>query len=54
MVAFLLATLTVLNRGRHVQNLAVAVLLPTAIYLLFDVWLNAAIPRGMIFERWIG
>lgn len=52
MIAFLLVTLAVLNRGRPVLNLAIAILLPTAIYLLFDVWLNAAIPRGMIFERW--
>jgi putative tricarboxylic transport membrane protein len=52
MIAFLLVTLTVLNRGRLIQNLAIAILLPTAIYFLFDVWLNASIPRGMIFERW--
>ena len=53
MAAFLLVTLTVLNRGRLIQNLAIAILLPTAIYFLFDVWLNAAIPQGMIFERWL-
>jgi hypothetical protein len=52
MIAFLLVTLTVLNRGRLIQNLAIAILLPTAIYFLFDVWLNASIPQGVIFERW--
>jgi putative tricarboxylic transport membrane protein len=52
MVAFLLVTLTFLNRGRPLQNVLIAVLLPTAIYFLFDVWLNAAIPRGVLLERW--
>jgi hypothetical protein len=53
MIAFMLATLTILNRGRAVQNAAIALMLPLAIYLLFDVWLNASIPRGVIFERWL-
>jgi hypothetical protein len=46
----MLATLAVLNRGRWLQNVAIAVLLPAAIYLLFEVWLNAAIPRGALAE----
>jgi putative tricarboxylic transport membrane protein len=50
MFAFMLATLAVLNRGRWLQNIAIAVLLPAAIYLLFEVWLNAAIPRGALAE----
>ena len=54
MIAFMLATLMILNRGRPVQNLAIALILPTAVYLLFNVWLNAAVPRGMLFERWLG
>jgi putative tricarboxylic transport membrane protein len=52
MVAFLLVTLSVLNRGRHLQNVAIALVMPTAVYLLFDVWLNAAVPRGVLVERW--
>jgi hypothetical protein len=52
MIAFLLATLSVLNRGRHFLNVAIALVLPTAIHLLFDVWLNAAIPQGLLLERW--
>ena len=48
MVAFLLATLSVLNRGRHVQNVSIGVLLPVGIYYLFDVWLNASMPEGRL------
>ena len=54
MVAFMLATLMFLNRGRPVQNVALALVLPSAIYLLFDVWLNASVPRGILLERWLG
>jgi len=53
MFAFMLVTLMVLNRGRWLQNLAIALLLPLAIYLMFDVWLNAAIPRGSLLEAWL-
>lgn len=45
---FLLAALSLLNRGRIVQNLAVAVLLPLGVYFLFDVWLNASMPEGRL------
>ncbi len=48
MVIFLLATLSVLNRGHVVQNVAIAVLLPLGIYFLFDVWLNASMPEGRL------
>jgi hypothetical protein len=48
MVLFLLATLFILNRGRLVQNLAISLLLPAAVYLMFDVWLKASMPRGLI------
>ncbi|HJT62358.1 MAG TPA: tripartite tricarboxylate transporter TctB family protein [Burkholderiales bacterium] len=48
MMAFMAATLALLNRGRHLQNALVALVLPIAFYLLFRVWLNAAIPRGML------
>ena len=48
MVAYLLAALSLLNRGRVVQNVLVSVLLPVALYLLFDVWLNAAMPPGIV------
>jgi hypothetical protein len=46
MVAYLAASLWLLNRRRRLQNALVAALLPLAVYLLFRVWLNAALPRG--------
>lgn len=48
MIVFLLATLTLLNRGRIVQNLLVSLLLPIGVYLMFDVWLNASMPEGLV------
>ena len=48
MVVFMAAALHFLNRGRVVQNALIAVLLPLGVYLLFEVWLKAAMPRGMI------
>jgi hypothetical protein len=48
MVAFLLASLFLLNRGRLVQNLAIGVLVPVCVYLLFSVWLNARLPEGLL------
>ena len=46
MVVYLLATLSVLNRGRTLQNVAISLCLPLALFLLFDRWLNASIPHG--------
>jgi len=48
MVLFLGAALAYLNRGRPLQNAALALLLPIGVYLLFKVWLNAALPRGIL------
>jgi putative tricarboxylic transport membrane protein len=48
MVAFMAAALAFLNRGRRLQNVLLAVLLPLGFYLLFKVWLNAAMPRGIV------
>jgi hypothetical protein len=45
---FLLATLSFLNRGHLIRNLAVAVLLPIGLYLLFQVALNAGLPSGIL------
>lgn len=47
-IAFMLVALFVFNRGKPVTNVLVAVLLPIGLYLLFDTWLNAAMPTGMI------
>ena len=48
MIAFMGATLALLNRGRHLQNALLALVLPIGFYLLFKVWLNAAMPRGIL------
>lgn len=48
MVAFMAAALFTLNRGRALQNVLVALLLPLALYLIFRVWLNASLPRGLL------
>jgi hypothetical protein len=48
MVLFLFAALSLLNRGRLGQNLLVSLLLPGAIHLLFDVWLKASMPKGLL------
>ena len=48
MVAFMAAALAFLNRGRYLQNALIALLLPIGIYLLFRVWLNAAMPQGLL------
>jgi putative tricarboxylic transport membrane protein len=47
MFVFMLASLWYLNRGRPVMNIAIATILPVSVYMLFVVWLNAAMPRGM-------
>ena len=46
-VIFLLVALALLNRGRHVTNVAVSLLVPTGVYLLFDRLLNAGMPPGL-------
>ena len=48
MIVFMAAALWLFNRGRHVQNALVAILLPAAIYVVFSVWLRASMPRGML------
>jgi hypothetical protein len=48
MVLFLFVVLSLLNRGRLMQNLLISVLLPAGVHLLFDVWLKASMPKGLI------
>ncbi len=52
MIVYLLATLSVLNRGRTLQNLAISLCLPLALFLLFDRWLNASIPDDALGLPW--
>ena len=48
MVLFMAAALYCFNRGRPLQNALIALILPGTVYVLFRVWLNAAMPRGML------
>jgi putative tricarboxylic transport membrane protein len=52
MIAYMLVTLSVLNRGKLLQNAAVSIVLPVALFLMFDVWLNAAIPQDALGLPW--
>ena len=52
MVVYMLATLSALNRGRTVQNVAIGVGLPLALFLLFDRWLNASMPPDALGLPW--
>jgi hypothetical protein len=52
MVLYMLTTLSLLNRGRTLQNVAVSIGLPIALFLLFDVWLNASMPQGVLGLAW--
>lgn len=48
MALYLLASLSFLNPRRLVTNVSVSVGLAVGMYLLFDVWLNTATPRGVV------
>lgn len=48
MMAFMAAALWIFNRGRALQNALIAVLLPLGIYVVFEVWLKATMPRGLL------
>ena len=52
MAVYLLVVLSVLNPGRTLQNVAVSVCLPLALFLLFDHWLNASIPPDALGLPW--
>jgi hypothetical protein len=47
-VIFLGATLAFINRGHLVQNAILTVVIPSAIYLLFDRLLNANMPPALL------
>jgi len=48
MIVFMAVALGILNRGRLLQNALVAVLMPLGIYVVFEIWLHAAMPRGLL------
>jgi putative tricarboxylic transport membrane protein len=47
-VAFLVGLLWVTNQGRPVTNVAVGALLPAALYVLFEIGLDASLPPGVL------
>jgi hypothetical protein len=47
-VLFLGLTLMIINRGHHLQNAILTVVIPSAIYLLFDRVLNANMPPALL------
>lgn len=46
-VIYLALALWFLNRGKHLQNAVLSVMLPACIYLLFDKVLNASMPPAL-------
>lgn len=48
MIAFMAASLWVLNPRRHLQNALVSILLPAFIQVVFAVWLRASMPAGLL------
>ena len=48
MIAFMGASLWILNRGRPLQNALISVLLPVLLHVVFSVWLRASMPSGLL------
>jgi putative tricarboxylic transport membrane protein len=48
MILFVFAILFFFNRGKHLQNIVTSLVVPIVIFLLFEVWLNAGIPKGIL------
>ncbi len=47
-VLFLALLLTLVNRGHHLQNTLVSILVPVGLYLLFEVLLDSGLPPGLV------
>jgi hypothetical protein len=45
---FMFGLSRLLGRGRVIPDLAVSLLVPLALYLLFEVGLNAGLPKGVL------
>jgi putative tricarboxylic transport membrane protein len=46
-LVYLVITLALINRGKHFQNAILSVVIPTAVYLLFDKLLNVNMPPAL-------
>lgn len=47
-VIYMVTVLSAINPRRWVMNVSIGVLLPLALYLMFQTWLNAGLPAGML------
>ncbi|EGR0722465.1 tripartite tricarboxylate transporter TctB family protein [Vibrio alginolyticus] len=48
MVLFCLVFLSYFNQGKILQNTIYSIVFPASVYLLFDVWLQAGLPDGLL------
>ncbi|GAL29554.1 hypothetical protein JCM19239_6720 [Vibrio variabilis] len=48
MMLFCLAFLAYFNRGKWVQNVVYSIAFPMAVFVLFEVWLQAGLPDGIL------
>ncbi|MGH3096915.1 MAG: tripartite tricarboxylate transporter TctB family protein [Streptosporangiales bacterium] len=47
-VLYMVTVLAVINPRRWVMNVTIGVLLPLVLYLMFQTWLNAGLPAGVL------
>ncbi|MGH3097647.1 MAG: tripartite tricarboxylate transporter TctB family protein [Streptosporangiales bacterium] len=47
-VIYMVTVLAAINPRRWVMNVSIGVLLPLALYLMFQTWLNAGLPAGVL------
>jgi putative tricarboxylic transport membrane protein len=52
MMVYMLATLSVLDPGRSMRNVAISVGFPLTLFPLFDRWLNASMPPDALGLPW--
>lgn len=48
MALFIFALLFTFNRTRLLQNIITSITIPILIFVMFDVWLNAGLPKGIL------
>lgn len=48
MIVFCMAFLAYFNRGKTLQNLVYSLIFPASVFMLFDVWLQAGLPAGLL------
>ena len=47
-ILFLALLLSMVNRGHHLQNALVSILVPVGLYLVFEVLLDSGLPPGIV------